>query len=118
MQVETLDSLCRQNALARLDFVKIDVEGAELQVLEGGDEVIHQWRPSILVEIEARHTARYGNVADDVVDWLTRRGYAMYVWDGEWRRAVSVCAQRRNYLFRALSAPRWGTISDARSRVA
>ncbi|MGH9104363.1 MAG: FkbM family methyltransferase [Acidimicrobiales bacterium] len=101
VDVETLDDLCEQNGLACLDFVKVDVEGAELQVLEGGREAIAEWRPAILAEIEARHTARYGYTPDDVVAWLARRGYAMYAWQRGWHRADGVCPHSRNYLFRA-----------------
>lgn len=36
--------------LTRLDFVKIDVEGAELQVLEGGQQAIGSFRPTLLIE--------------------------------------------------------------------
>jgi FkbM family methyltransferase len=118
VEVKTLDSLCEQNGIGRLDFVKIDVEGAELQVVEGGEETIRKWKPSILVEIEERHTARYGWDAADVVAWFSRRGYAMYVWQGEWRRAANVCPQTRNYLFRPAGVTRWEMVSSTESQAA
>lgn len=96
--VETLDRLCAD--LDRLDFVKIDVEGAELHILEGGRRTIERLRPALLVEIEARHTERYRHSATEVADWLTRRGYTMHVWDRGWQPTESVCAHTRNYLFR------------------
>jgi FkbM family methyltransferase len=99
--VETLDGLCARIAAPRLDFVKIDVEGAELQVLQGGAGVIDAFRPALLVEIEARHTARYAHRPEDVHDWLAQRGYAMHVWQRGWRPADQVCPHTRNYLFRA-----------------
>jgi FkbM family methyltransferase len=48
-QVEmlTLDSL----SLARIDLLKIDVEGMELQVLEGARDSIQRCRPHLIVEI-------------------------------------------------------------------
>jgi FkbM family methyltransferase len=106
VHVETLDRLCLQNGLHRLDFVKIDVEGAELQVLEGGEEAIAKWRPAILLEIEARHIARYGGAAAEIVTWLARRGYAMYVWQDGWRRAAAISPEQRNYLFQAADEAR------------
>lgn len=51
---ETLDNYCNQNNLAP-GFLKIDVEGNELKVLQGGIETIKKYMPKILVEIEARH---------------------------------------------------------------
>lgn len=100
VEVDTLDELCNKNDVGRVDFIKIDVEGAELQVLQGAEGVIEAWRPAFLVEIEERHTARYGQHADEVVKWLDARGYAMYTWDGVWRSAGGVCPHARNYLFR------------------
>lgn len=47
--VTTLDKLYA--SAARLDFVKIDVEGAELAVLRGGAGVIQRLNPVLLVEV-------------------------------------------------------------------
>jgi len=102
--VETLDRFSARLGLPRLDFVKIDVEGAELHVLRGGERVIEAWRPTLLVEIEARHAARYQHTPADVVDWLVRRGYAMHVWKRGWRAADGICPHIRNYLFRPTAA--------------
>lgn len=46
VEVRTLDSL----ALPRLDFIKIDTEGMEYQVLKGGEHTLRQHRPKILLE--------------------------------------------------------------------
>jgi FkbM family methyltransferase len=98
--VDTLDNLCQQAGLTRLDFVKIDVEGAELQVLRGGERTIEQFRPSLLLEIEARHLTRYRYTVQDVTQWLTGRGYTMHLWQRGWQPIAEVCAHARNYLFR------------------
>src|SRR5260370_194467 len=42
------------------DCRKGEVEGAELHVLRGGKNVIEAFRPAMLIEIEGRHTDRYG----------------------------------------------------------
>lgn len=100
VQVDTLDALAGRVGLPRLDFIKIDVEGGELHVLQGGQATVEKFRPALLVEIEARHTARYQYGAGDVARWLTGRGYAMYAWQGGWRQVPAVTAGQRNYLFR------------------
>lgn len=101
VEVDTLDALCSRAGLTRLDFLKIDVEGAELHVLTGGSGAIEKFRPAILMEIEARHLDRYGHSAGTTVDWLRNRGYTMHVWRRGWRAADRVCEEHRNYLFRA-----------------
>jgi FkbM family methyltransferase len=99
--VDTLDRLLAETDHGRLDFVKIDVEGAELHVLRGGTAVIESFRPAMLIEIEARHTARYQYCPEDVVSWLRARGYAMYTWNRGWQQASEVTSGTRNYMFRA-----------------
>jgi FkbM family methyltransferase len=96
-KVNTLDALCA--GFDRLDFVKIDVEGGELDVLRGGRHVIDAFRPALLIEIEARHISRYAHTPADVTDWLLGRGYTMHVWHRGWQPTSSVCAHARNYLF-------------------
>ncbi len=98
--VDTLDRLLSEADHGRLDFVKIDVEGAELHVLRGGAGVIEAFRPAMLIEIEARHTARYQYRPEDVVSWLRAWGYAMYTWNRGWQRAGHITSATRNYLFR------------------
>ena len=46
----TLDGLAAGYGLARLDWVKIDVEGAELGVLTSGLETLARFRPALLIE--------------------------------------------------------------------
>lgn len=47
VQVRTLDSYKFENVRA----IKVDVEGSELQVLEGGQETISRFRPPLIVEL-------------------------------------------------------------------
>ncbi len=39
------------NAMPRVDFIKIDTEGAELDVLEGSKRLLAKFRPTVLVEV-------------------------------------------------------------------
>jgi FkbM family methyltransferase len=98
--VDTMDALVSRTGLTRLDFIKIDVEGGELHVLHGGENTIKDFRPALLVEIEARHTARYQYAPENIVDWLSEREYAMYTWHDGWRETSQVSLDQRNYLFR------------------
>ncbi|HEY5356496.1 MAG TPA: FkbM family methyltransferase [Streptosporangiaceae bacterium] len=101
VEIDTLDALCERERLTRLDFIKIDVEGAELAVLQGGQRTIETFRPTLLLEIEERHTARFEYHPDDLAGWLVQRGYTMHTWQHEWQETGSVRAPIRNYLFRA-----------------
>lgn len=47
----SLDDLCRWEQLPRLDYLKIDAEGAEGAILSGGQEAIRRYRPIVQIEI-------------------------------------------------------------------
>jgi hypothetical protein len=72
VEVTTLDAFFAE-CLRGPDFVKIDVEGHEQEVLRGGLETLRRHHPTLLVECEARH--RPGKVANDVFLLLESIGY-------------------------------------------
>jgi hypothetical protein len=47
----TLDDLFALEGLDRLDYVKIDAEGAEQEILDGGAHVLGKYRPIIQAEV-------------------------------------------------------------------
>ena len=78
--VVSLDTL----GLLDVDFLKVDVEGFEQEVLEGAVDVLTRDRPAILVESEQRH--RLGAPAA-VGSLLGSIGYeGLFVYDGEVER--------------------------------
>lgn len=102
----TLDQLARRIRLDRIDFVKADVEGAELALARGADRIIQTYHPYVLLEVEDRHLQRYGHTSRDVVGWFAERRYDVSVWaKGGWRHVSDVQDGCRNYLFRPRSRP-------------
>jgi FkbM family methyltransferase len=59
----------------RVGFIKIDVEGHEGAVLEGGRNLIARERPNILVEAEERHQAGAVRRARNVLEPLGYAGF-------------------------------------------
>jgi TonB family protein len=49
--VDSLDAMCQRGELTRPGFIKIDVEGAELQVLRGAEQLVREYRPVIVSEV-------------------------------------------------------------------
>lgn len=47
----TLDEFCEKENISRLDFIKIDTEGYESDVLEGAVNAIARYRPQIIFEV-------------------------------------------------------------------
>jgi len=66
-----------------VDAIKIDVEGSELFVIEGAQQTIDKYRPSVQVEIVPKQCSQYGYQPQDLYDFFTQRDY------------VCVCAVRK-----------------------
>jgi len=57
-------------------FLKIDVEGAELDVLSGATRLLGQHAPTILVSLHPRRLASRGQNVSGALCWLRAHGYA------------------------------------------
>ena len=80
IEVETarLDDLLAGDR--RVDFIKIDVEGAERLVLEGAVATLRHWRPTIVFEFGRGASEYYGTTPDAMFDLLAGEGgLAIYV---------------------------------------
>jgi FkbM family methyltransferase len=72
VSTESLDSYCAKYQV-QPHFLKIDVEGNELNLFKGGIATLKQYKPKILVEIEARHVGEQG--VQDTFNFLSELGY-------------------------------------------
>jgi FkbM family methyltransferase len=71
--VVALDSL----SFDQVGYIKIDVEGFELPVLQGAVETIDQWRPTIQLELVANQCRRFGYLAEDLIEFMRARDYTV-----------------------------------------
>ena len=51
---DTLDNYCNKNNISNITFIKIDVEGMELDVLKGSTNIIKKNKPDIFIEINEK----------------------------------------------------------------
>ena len=65
IEVDTMDNQIATNILPKPDFVKIDVEGLEIEVLHGMIQTISKYRPAIFVEL---HGVREREVVEFLLD--------------------------------------------------
>ena len=77
VRVETINNLAKSLAISKIDFVRIDVEGYEQEVLEGAEQVIAKDHPVLFVELADRIRGRcYRNPNyRKTLTWLQRMGY-------------------------------------------
>jgi FkbM family methyltransferase len=102
LPMTTLATLCDQRAPASYEFLKIDVEGAEADVLRGADFSRH--RPKVIV-VEAIKPFTLAPAWDEWEPLLARHGYA-YVWDDELNRYY-VAEEARALASRLTEGPKW-----------
>ncbi len=77
--ITRLDRWISKNNVEHVDFIKLDVEGAELSVLNGAGELLKRNpRPVILAEIANIRTALWGYRAIEIVAALKRIGYSWF----------------------------------------
>jgi FkbM family methyltransferase len=73
--ITSLDEYFAEPPLERLDIMKIDVEGGELNVLRGAARTIQSMRPIILCEVESRRTGQWGYDASAIITELEAMDY-------------------------------------------
>lgn len=74
--VRTLDGRLRQRRIDHVDFIKMDAEGAELDILKGAVELLgRRPRPVILCEVYEIRTQPWGYAAKEVIEFLSCRGF-------------------------------------------
>lgn len=78
--IEPLDAVIARLNLPRVDFVKIDVEGAEAGVIAGASTVLKSMRPLLLLEVNDKALRAQGNCADSLIGSLrSGLGYEIFV---------------------------------------
>ncbi|MEP4987089.1 MAG: FkbM family methyltransferase [Paracoccaceae bacterium] len=74
-QVRRLDDVMRGS---RIDFIKIDVEGFEVNALKGAQEIIEQQRPIILTEIVNSHLENAGSSTTELHQFFRKADYVPF----------------------------------------
>ena len=116
----TLETFCNEKKLMSIDYLKIDTEGFDLNVLKGlnFEDIIPQ---VILCEFEDRKTLPLGYKWIDLADFLESKGYIVLVF--EWHPIRQYGSQHR---FRELKrypcvlerSDAWGNLVAVRSELA
>jgi FkbM family methyltransferase len=79
VEVRRLDDVLEGIEWPRVDFIKLDVEGAELSFLHGARRMLSaDMRPAILVEVQDVRTAPWGYAAREIVRCLADAGYGWF----------------------------------------
>lgn len=86
ISVTSIDTVVEKLALARLDYIKMDVEGAEVRALEGGIRSIRRFRPELAIATE--HTDDLVGNTRNVIETVKQilPDYRYVVTEAQWTR--------------------------------
>jgi FkbM family methyltransferase len=73
--VTTFDCFAAIAGLQKVDLIKIDVEGFEMHVLRGAEDVIQRFRPTLFVELSDHNLREQGGTANELIEWLEQHAY-------------------------------------------
>lgn len=76
IETTSLDELVVTHKIAKVDLIKIDVEGFEIQVLSGARESLRKFRPKLFKEISDDNLKVHQSSDRELLDFLADFGYS------------------------------------------
>ncbi len=98
----TLNDFIEREKIQHIDFIKIDAEGWDLQILKGATNILKKKdAPDIMVEVIDEELKRVGFSADELIRYMESFGYTPYTFTGNGLRIYKKQDTRTpNLLFR------------------
>jgi FkbM family methyltransferase len=79
VRVSSLDQWLAMHKVKTVDFIKLDVEGGELSVLQGAQRLLESaQRPVILAEVQDVRTQPWGYRASEIITYLSAKNYKWF----------------------------------------
>ncbi len=81
-----IDNICKEKTLKGPYLIKVDVQGAELDVLEGATDIINNIEV-IILEVSLFELYEGGPQFYDVIDYMYKKGFIVYdIFGGQYRK--------------------------------
>ncbi|MEG4071187.1 FkbM family methyltransferase [Microcoleus sp. Pol14C2] len=78
IETTTLDEFCKSEGIEEIDFLQIDVQGAELQVLQGASQILGKSILAVQAEVEFSHLYKNQPLFADVDIYLREQGFTLF----------------------------------------
>jgi FkbM family methyltransferase len=86
----TVDRVVAEENLQRVDLLKGDIEGWELQMLKGAVATLERFQPALFLEVDDHHLRRAGDSVAELWHFLEHFGYRGFLFDPATARFVPV----------------------------
>lgn len=83
----TLDFLVEKEP--KISFIKLDLEGGELNAFRGAEQLAKRDRPFLLYEYQQENTSQHGYKVEEIEKLLRTYGYKTFAWCGKIDRTAS-----------------------------
>lgn len=77
--VDTMDNFVKEHNVTKLDFIKIDIEGAEFFAFEGGINTIKKFEPIVFTEMLRKWSAKFGYHPNKIIKLFKEKNYICFV---------------------------------------
>ena len=78
-KLDTVETFCRTFEFdKKVKFIKMDVQGFEMNVLKGGENFINEHRPVMVIEFEDGCTSLYGYTSKELFEHIKNLNYEIY----------------------------------------
>jgi FkbM family methyltransferase len=81
VELRTLNEVVAEAPPARLDVLRVDVEGAELRLLRGARATLRRYRPAVLLAVSDVAMRGHGGSAGPLAALLAEERYRVYAFD-------------------------------------
>lgn len=79
-KIMTIDSYAKKENIYKIDLIKIDVEGSELNVLKGSKNLLSgENKPYLIIELNETTSREFGYKPYDIICYLEKYGYTFYI---------------------------------------
>ena len=73
-----LDSFIQDKNLSKIDFIKIDIEGAELSALKWWESLLKKFKPILSIEVSEKTFSVFGYSSKDLINYMQSLDYIVY----------------------------------------
>jgi FkbM family methyltransferase len=78
VSVTTIDALVAEHGNPKVSFIKIDVQGAEKNVLSGAIQTLEQWYPAVFCEVDSKALGEFHTSAPELLQFMGDYDYHIY----------------------------------------
>jgi len=79
VELVSLDDLAIDKKLTKVDFIKIDAEGAEYAVLKGAQVLLAKHRPKVILALHPNSIVNFGDSLSQIWDYILDKNYRVFL---------------------------------------